>query len=374
MVKSGTPTELHIGIDAHSLSDQQTGVATYVSNLVRSIRDMVSPASVTLYVDKLPIQPTPFQTVVIPRRPLWTSFWLPLYLGTHKKPDVMLYPAHNLPRYHPGVSVVTIHDLAFELFPDYFTPKDLRRLTTLTRYAAKHADHILADSQATKDDIVRLYGIPDIRITTVRLGYDGSHFRHRGEEEVDEVKRKYHLSRPYIIAVGTLQKRKNHVTLIRALQHLHRQGIEIDLVVSGAKGWYYDEIFKLVEELGVQDFVHFIGYADYADLPALYSGAVAGALVSLYEGFGLPVLESLACGTPLVLARNSSLPEVGGDACLYIDDPLDVDAAATMLRILITQPEQREALVAKAPQHLQQFSWEKTAQQTIDVLTHTMKS
>lgn len=367
------PSPYTIGIDAHSLSEQQTGVATYVSNLVHALDRHVDPTMVTLYVDQPVTHATRCSTVILPRRPLWTSFWLPLHLLTHRKPDVMLYPAHNLPRFHPGKSVVTIHDLAFELFPKTFTPNDLRRLTTLTRFAAKHADHLIADSFATQNDLVRLYGVPKEKISTIHLGYDATHFTHRSPEEITIIRKKYHLDRPYIIAVGTLQKRKNHVTLIRALKTLRQQRIDIDLVISGAKGWYYDEIFKTVDDLRLQDSVHFIGYADYDDLPALYSGAIAGALLSLYEGFGLPVLESLACGTPLVLAHNSSLPEVGGDACLYVEDPLDADQAADTLRRLITEPELRKLLNLKAAHHLQKFSWEKAAQQTLDVLIKTVQ-
>jgi glycosyltransferase involved in cell wall biosynthesis len=184
---------------------------------------------------------------------------------------------------------------------------------------------------------------------------------------VEAVRRRYALQRPYVLAVGTLQSRKNHTGLIRAAARLIADGMDVDLVIPGAKGWLYDSIFRTVRDLGLEQRVRFLGFVPDADLPALYSGAEVAALVSLYEGFGLPVLEAMACGTPVVTSNVSSLPEVAGGAAVLVD-PRDDDAIAAALARCITDSTLRRDLAERATSHLQQFSWEHTARETLTVL------
>ncbi len=358
---------MKIGIDAHSITEQHTGVATYVTNLINSLATTHPDAPVTLYVNSPSLTDVKFSTTYIPKRPMWTSFWLPLHFLTHSKPDVMLYPAHVVPFYSPMKTVVTVHDLAFERFPDHFTSYYLFRLKLTTRHAVTRADHVIAVSQATKNDLIELYNVNPEKITMIYHGFNRSHFRLASKSAIEQVKQKYNLNRPYLLAVGTLQKRKNHIGLIEALKILRDNGNDIDLVVSGTKGWLYDEIFERVHELKLEDYVRFIGYADYNDLPALYSGAEAAGLVSLYEGFGLPVLEALACQTPVVVSNNSSLPEVGGDAVITVD-PLNHDEIAKAFESILTDTAIKTELLKAAPAQCAKFSWEKTAQETFDLL------
>lgn len=356
-----------IGIDAHGVAELRTGISTYLVNLIEAMGRLAPEESVALYLHTLPDHSLPFETVVVPRTRAWTSFRLPLHFAANGAPRVMLYPAHALPVYSPARNVVTIHDLAFELFPDHFPADARRRWQWLTRHSVPRADHLVAVSAATRDDLVRVMGVPEERITVVHHGYDAVHFRPSPECRVAEVRERYALRRPYVVAVGTLQSRKNHVSLIRALKLLRDGGTDVDLVVCGTDGWLFEQTSRVVAELGLEEYVRFLGYVPHEDLPPLYSGAVAGALVSLYEGFGLPVLESLACGTPMLVSNVSSLPEVGGDAVLAVA-PLDVEAIADSLRSLIYDSEIRAELARRTPGHLKRFSWERTADTMLTLL------
>jgi glycosyltransferase involved in cell wall biosynthesis len=298
---------------------------------------------------------------------MWTSLRLSLHFLGHEAPRAMLFPAHVIPFYAPMPSVVTVHDLAFELFPDHFTPSDRLRLRTLTRRGVRHATHIIAVSAATKQDLIELLQVPEERITVVHHGYDRERYRPSTAAEVDAVRHRYALERPYVLAVGTLQSRKNHAGLVRALAHLLADGVDVDLVVPGARGWLYESIFRTVRELGLETRVRFLGFVPDADLPALYSGAEVAALVSLYEGFGLPVLEAMACGTPVVASNVSALPEVAGEAAVLVD-PRDDDAIAAALVRCITDSALRRELDGRARAHLKAFSWERTARETLAVL------
>lgn len=356
-----------IGIDAHALSELRTGITTYVANLIAAMGRVASDEVISLYLHSQPSEPLPFPTVRVSRSPMWTSLRLAAHFAAHPAPRVMLYPAHTLPVHSPAKNVVTIHDLAFELFPEHFPASSRLRWQALTRFSARRADHLIADSHSTRVDLIRVLRVPEDRISVVHLGYDETHFRPVPAASVADVRQRYRLDRPYLVAVGTLQSRKNHAALVRALRIVRERGLDLDLVVCGAKGWLYDEIFATVSDLGLAEHVHFLGYVPYADLPALYKGAAAGALVSLYEGFGLPVLEALGCGTPMLVSDVSSLPEVGGDAVLLVD-PRDIEAMAHQVERLVCDSALRAALAERTPAHLARFSWERTAHATLSIL------
>lgn len=356
-----------IGIEAHGLAGERTGVGNYLARLVEAMGRVAPDEDIALYLHTPAREPLPFPSVRVPPSPLWTTARLAMHLAAHGGPRVMLYPAHSLPLWTGrSRSVVTIHDLAFELFPRHFTRADRLRLRAITRHAVLRADLLLADSDATRDDLVRVMGVPESRVRRVHLGVD-ARFAPPPPGVVAEVRSRYGLSRPFILMVGTLQARKNHATLIRALPLLHARGVDVDLVAAGGKGWLFDETMRLVRDLGMEAHVRFLGYVPDEDLPGLYGAAEAAALVSLYEGFGLPVLEAMACGAPVLVSNVSSLPEVGGDAVLMVE-PLDVEAVADALARLVLDSSLRAELRARAPRHLRRFSWDRTARETLDVL------
>jgi glycosyltransferase involved in cell wall biosynthesis len=279
---------------------------------------------------------------------------------------VDLYHATDflLPPTLPGTrTLLTVHDLSYVRVPDSANPSLRAYLDAVVPRSARRADHVLADSQATKDDLTALYGLPPEKITVILSGVD-AHFR-RVEDE--SVRARYKLgSRPYIFAVGTVQPRKNYIRLMGALAKLRADGWDGMLVIAGGKGWLDDPIYRALDDLGLRDHVHLIGFADDADLPALYSLAAVTAFPSLYEGFGLPIIESMACGTPVVTSNVSSMPEAAGDASLLID-PLDVEALAGALARLLTDEALRADLIRKGYAQARRFTWERSALELLAV-------
>jgi glycosyltransferase involved in cell wall biosynthesis len=188
---------------------------------------------------------------------------------------------------------------------------------------------------------------------------------------VEDARKRYALPERFLIHVGTIEPRKNLRRLVEALQQLRERGLEIPLVIVGAKGWLYDELFRRVEELDVDDKILFPGYVAAADLPSLYSAATAAVMPSVYEGFGLPVLEAMACGTPVVSSDTSSLPELGGDAALYFD-PYDLDGMANAIRDVWTDADLREDMSQRGFEQAASFSWQRAADETLRVYERTL--
>jgi glycosyltransferase involved in cell wall biosynthesis len=235
--------------------------------------------------------------------------------------------------------------------------------------SARRADHILADSQATKDDLISIYNLPTSKITVLLSGVDVRFHPIDDRVKLQAVREKYKIGpSPYIFSVGTVQPRKNYGRLIQALSQLRARGYPHHLVIAGGKGWLEDPIYQTMRETSMEEAVHFIGFADEADLPTLYSAAACFAFPSLYEGFGIPVLESMACGTPVVTSNVSSLPEAAGNAALLVD-PYSLDEIATALVRLIDEAQTRERLVELGHQHVRNFTWTKAAEQLRSLYT-----
>jgi len=286
----------------------------------------------------------------------------------HRPPDLLFVPAHVLPIVHPRRSVVTIHDLGYLYYPQAHRLLDRLYLDLSTRYNARAATHLIADSSATERDLIERYGTNPDKITVIYPGYDNTVFQPtRDKEVIEAVKARHGIAGDYILFVGTLQPRKNLARLIEAFSNLQYPISNIQLLISGKKGWLYEEIFRRVEELGLEERVVFTDYVPEGDLPALLSGARLFVFPSLYEGFGMPVLEAMACGTPVVCSNTSSLPEVAGDAALLVD-PLDVGELAAALARVLDDAELRAELIQRGFEQAKGFSWEKCARETLDVL------
>jgi len=268
--------------------------------------------------------------------------------------------------------VVTVHDLGFRYFPQAHRPLDRWYLQWSTRYHARTRAHLLADSEATKHDLIEAYGIPSRRITVVYPGRDESLKRVKDAAAVAAVKERYGISGDYILHLGTLHPRKNLLCLVEAFamlqKHLGPQASDWRLVLAGRKGWLCEPLFRRVAALGLEDRVVFTGYIPQADLPALLSGAHCFAFPSLYEGFGFPLLESMSCGTPVICSNTSSLPEVADDAALLVD-PQDTPAWADGLHRLLTNAELTQSLIQRGYRQVQRFSWSRAAQQVLQVFS-----
>ena len=371
-----------IGIDAsRALRARRTGTENYSLQLIRHILALDSGHRFRLYCD----QPLPaalqdlgsagqIEIRVIPFPRLWTHLRLSAEVIADP-PDVLFVPSHVLPLFHPRRSVVTVHDLGYSAFPEAHRRFSRWYLHVGTRFSARTARHVLADSQATKDDLVRLYGTDPAHVTVIYLGRDAELAPVTDSANLVQVQEKLGIAqsgrhRAYVLAVGTLQPRKNLVRLIEAFAQVRATQTDLCLVLAGQRGWLSDPIFQRVEELGLREHVLFPGFVSDEDLPALLSGALVFAFPSLYEGFGFPVLEAQACGTPVLTSTTSSLPEVAGQAALFVD-PLSTEAIADGLVQLVTDSVLRRRLRTAGFANIQRFSWQRCARETLQVLEQT---
>jgi len=373
-----------IGIDAsRALRAQRTGTENYSWQLIRHLLALGSGHRFRLYSPQPPpaglfdlpgkaASHSQFELRAIPLPRLWTHARLSVEVTAHA-PDVLFVPSHVLPVLHPRRSVVTVHDLGYRYFPEAHRTLDRVYLDLSTRFNARSAAHVLADSQATKDDLVRFTGVAANRVTVVHLGRDETLAPVDNPQRIADVQQRLGLRQQgepaalAIVYVGTLQPRKNLVRLVDAFALARQQRPDLQLVLAGKRGWLADPIFERVAALGLQGAVRFPGFVTDADLPALLSSALCFAFPSLHEGFGFPVLEAQACGAPVLAANSSSLPEVAGDGALLVD-PLDTSAIAAGLLRLAEDDTLRCRLRAAGFVNLRRFSWQRCAEETMAVL------
>lgn len=375
---------LRIAIDASRATRVlRTGTEGYSLRLIRAMLALDSENDYRLYFNTRP-QPDLFpqqanvQQRVIPFPRLWTHLRLSWEMAL-RPPDVLFVPAHVLPLVHPRRCVVTIHDLGYYHEPAAHPARQRAYLQWATRYNAAHATSIIADSQATKRDLVQLLGIDPDKIHVVYLGVDEQFRPLQYVDRVAAVRGRYGIPGPYILYVGTLQPRKNLVRLLEAFGRIVQavdDGYEganpydaqtLCLVLAGAKGRGYKEIERAIGEMELAGRVVCPGYVDDNDLPALYGGAELFVLPSLYEGFGLPALEAMACGAPVVASNVSSLPEVVGDAGLLADPTDAADLARQMVRVLM-DPARAADMRRRGVERARQFTWERCARETLEVI------
>ena len=283
--------------------------------------------------------------------------WVIGKVDVFHSPDFTLPPTRRITR-----TIVTVHDLSFLRMPHCFPPPLLAYLTACVPRAVRRADHVLADSQSTRHDVISLLDVPEERVSVLYAGVE-DRFRPIGERaELERVRHKYDLPPRFILSVGTVQPRKNFGRLIAAFARLKEPGLS--LVIAGGWGWMYEEVQEAAREMG--DRVSLLGFVDDADLPALYNLAEVFALPSLYEGFGLPPLEAMACGTPVVVGDNSSLPEVVGDAGLLVE-ATDTEAIAAALDRLLHDRALRQRCRERGLARARHFTWERAARKLLTI-------
>lgn len=374
---------MRIGLDYTSAATQGAGIGRYTRELVRALLAVPSPHHYAFFyasparIDEsaFSLQPAAGQPPTIRRVPihdkwlmrLWHRLRVPLPVETFVgKVDLFHSPDFTLPPTRPGVpTLLTVHDLSFVRDPDSAWPSLRAFLNKAVPRSVQRATHVLADSLATKNDLIELFGTPAGKITVLYSGVEARFAPVRDQAEIDRVCARYELPRPFILSVGTLQPRKNYGRLIEAFARIAAEGPD-HLVIAGGKGWLYESIFEQAKSLGLEQRVHFPGFVDDADLPALYSAARLFAYVSLYEGFGLPLLEAMACGTPVIASNVSSLPEVVGDVGLQVD-PRSVDDIARALQQMTEQPELRERSIGPGLARAKSFTWEKAARELLAI-------
>lgn len=363
----------HIGVNAHLLSlaegYRSAGITSYIFNLLRHLPETATGMEYTVFLSEKRYRGAPGLRLQVSRLPtsrpavriLWEQALLP-WVARREGIDLL----HNMAFVGPLAGgcpfVVTVHDLSFLFFPRSF--RSLRRsyLQVFARMSVRRARRVIAVSESTKRDLVEIYDISPAKIDVVYNGVD-ARFQPLPADQVAAFRQQQGLPDRFILFVGTLEPRKNIVSLIDAYARLPKE--RPPLVLVGGKGWFYDEIFGRVEALGLTGEVRFAGFVPAEDLPLWYNAADLFVYPSLYEGFGLPPLEAMACGTAVITSTASSLPEVVGQAG-RLADPTDTEAlAAAMAQVLGSRQLQQEMETAGLAQAAG-FSWEETARKTVD--------
>lgn len=281
--------------------------------------------------------------------------------------DLFHSPDFTLPPLRRSAGVVTVHDLSFLLYPECAEARLRSYLEAVVPSSVRRADFVVADSLCTRNDLVCLLDVAPERVEIVYPGVEPRFHPLQGDARLDEVRARWQLERPFILNLGTLEPRKNQVRLINAYAQLKERGnLTHQLVFGGGLGWLYDDIFRRVNELGLKQDVRFLGYVPDNDLPALYSLADVFVFPSLYEGFGLPPLEAMASGTPVICSNSSSLPEVVGEAALLIR-PTDTDALVAALEQILGDATLHGELREKGLERARLFTWEQAACRLLDI-------
>jgi glycosyltransferase involved in cell wall biosynthesis len=272
-------------------------------------------------------------------------------------------------------SIITVHDLTFLLYPEFLTAESRRYYNDQIRWAVKRCDAISADSHATKADLIRLLDVPPEKITVIHLGLEAAFSpAPLGDDSDTECLRRLGLTSGYVLFVGTFEPRKNVPGLLAAYSALRRRWPGApDLVLAGRQGWLFDTVVALVQELQLGSCTHFLSEVAEADLPALYRQSSAFVLPSYYEGFGFTLLEAMGSGTPAVAANRASLPEIASEAALLVE-PDDAESIADALFRALTDDVLRGTLRERGLARAAQFSWERTAQATLDLYRQVLST
>ncbi len=368
-----------IGIDYTAAVHQSAGIGRYTRELVKALAahpaNSFDPQFRLFVADggnlapDLPGSNFSWHTTRLTKRwleRLWYRLHLPVrieawtgHLDLFHQPDFVLPPVRQ-----GTPTLLTVHDLSFVQEPDSVMPGMTRHLNRWVPWSVARADHVIAVSKATRQDLIALYGTPPEKISVLYHGVTADFKPIEDRSMLTAVRQKYRLGdRPYILSLGTVQPRKNYQRLVQAFAQLDPS---YALVIAGSKGWGGEGILAEVEKLGLAERIHFPDFVADVDLPALYSAASLFAYPSLYEGFGLPVLEAMACGTPVVASKRSSLPEVVGEAGLLVD-PLDVTAIAAAMAQVLADEDLHQRLSELGRLQAAKFNWGKTAAKLVEL-------
>lgn len=365
-----------VGIDAsRAVTDRPTGTETYSRRVIEGLLTLESSHRYRLYCRSRPpedaFKGAELRVIPIPR--LWTHTRLAWEM-IRQPPDLLFVPAHVVPPVRPRLTLVTVHDLGYLRFPGAHPWRQRLYLDISTRWNARVATHIFADSEATKADLVARYTTPPDKITVAYPGADEGLHPVDDPGVIEGVKARYGIEDDYFLYLGSLQPRKNLVRLVDAYAEVVRREADVTahLVLAGKHGWLYKELFDHVGRLGLRGRVLFPGYVADDDKAALLSGASAFVFPSLHEGFGLPVLEAQACKCPVITSTTSSVPEVAGHGALLVN-PENTSAIADAMESVTTDPRLAERLVQQGTENVLRFSWEKCARTILGVIDHVSK-
>lgn len=370
---------MKIGIEATAAVKKLGGVSEYTYNLIKALAKIDQKNDYELVnfsffrgdLEEFPELPPNFKikNINIPNKILnffWNNFnWLKL---DYFLPDcdVIFCPNFLVPPTRNRDLIFTVHDLSFLHFPNWFLKEDQIKFKTALEKNLPRAKKIIAVSKNTKKDLVEILKVNPEKIAVTPLAADEIFHKKLNSQKQIEVLAEYKILEPYILYLGTLEPRKNVSRLVEAFANLSKKFPKLNLVLAGRKGWLYEEIFQKVRDFNLSDKVIFTDTVAKDERPYLYAGAEVFVYPSLFEGFGLPPLEAMACGAPVVTSNLSSIPEVVGKAALFID-PYNVEEISLVIEKILKNPRLRADLIKKGKIQAKKFSWEKTAEKTLEV-------
>jgi glycosyltransferase involved in cell wall biosynthesis len=368
---------MRIGIDARLVYYSQAGIGQYILHLVNSL-GRIDRENEYVLLQSRKDETTILEQPNFRRVSLWTPSHhrLERYALNVELMRLGLDVLHSpdfIPPYRPSCkSVITVHDLAFLLYPHFLTKESARYYGYIDE-AVRWTDHIIAVSKSTKHDTIQHLGVPEDKITVVHEAANPIFRPIDREEAREQVRDRYGVGAPFVLFVSTIEPRKNVPTLLRAVwQLVECYKEDIHLVLAGGKGWLYEDAFSVVDELDLDDRVHFVGRVTSEELLSLYNAAELLAHPAFYEGFGLPPLEAMACGLPVIVSDVASLPEVVGDAGLLID-PHDVDELTVAMWRILNDQDLRREMIDKGQRQAARFSWERAARETLEIYRLAVK-
>ena len=351
---------MRIAIDTQTTMGQRVGMGFYVSNLVKSLQKIAPENQYIL------ISPKRKGDFSMPQRWWWDQARVPL-TAQKQRAEILHQPCFSAPLLWRGKLVMTVHDLILVFFPENIPIASRFFFSRWMPFTYRRADQIIVDSLSTKKDLVKVTDISEAKITTIYLGVEEVYRQNLPKEKLAAVKKRYQTGEKFILHVGTIEPRKNLKFLVEVFSEaIKRHSLPYNLVITGKRGWYYEGIFQRLKELGLEKRVIFTGYLPEDDLPALYQAANLFVFPSLYEGFGLPPLEAMASGTPVISSDTSSLPEVVGEAGLLLP-PDDRNGWVKAINAALTDSRLAEKLAAGGRQQATKFSWDKCGQETLEV-------
>lgn len=370
---------MRIGIDATALPIQLGGAGYYIVNLIRTLPRIDRENEYIVYTKRIHaslfqsqgrIQVISLSLASRVIRIVWEQTILP-WLARQSKLSVLHSPHYTMPLLRSCPTVVTYHDMTFFLYPQLHRLYKRLFFRSIVRLSADRAGAIIAVSDSSRRDILRILKLDAQRVFAIPLGVS-EEFRHvDNAPEIGCVRSKFNVPERIVLCVGTLEPRKNLPALIGAFKDLVDRDLNYSLVIVGRKGWQYAEIFQTLEYSGIRDRVIFLDYVPQTDLPFLYNAADLFVYPSLYEGFGLPVLEAMACGVPVITSNTSSMPEIAGDAGLLVD-PHNTDEWADAMHRVLTDRALHAKLAQRGLERSKLFSWERTARETLAVYEHVV--
>lgn len=366
---------MNIGFDGYETNvPLRVGIGRFAFEILLQIYAKDRKNSYTVFLPGSPLKDLPpecanFRYKVIPSVGLWTLIGLPLGLK-RSNIDLFFSPTHYIPRFTHVSRIVSVMDLSYLHYPELFRRRDLYKLKNWSEYSIRNCVKIITISEFTKKEITKFYNVNPNKIVVAYPGIDLKRFNSDKRETSAgriRMRKKFGIVNKYLLFVGTLQPRKNISRLLEAWDKLKRNGNNLQLVIVGNKGWLYQDIYSTLERLKSKDSVLILSGVSDADMPSIYQNAEAFCLPSLYEGFGIPVLEAMACGIPTVISDTSSLPEIGSDASIYINAQDVSSIAGGLEKILSLDSEEKNRIIKKGLENIKRFNWQDAGSKVLEV-------